>query len=159
MRSLSFHLLVATLAATAIVGAALFALAPRGGALPYAKATFTPDDAERAFATEGVALVVRSRSVVMTTLANQGDVLEVDAFADHRTVERSGFQDVTIANGRRVPFAHDCSSSVPAERWHGNVRTLVDCSRAGASASVWLRRVERALNRLQPVSARRSSMR
>ncbi len=148
MRSLSFHLLVATLAATAIVGAALFALAPRGGGLPYTKATFTADDAKRAFASEGVTLVVRSRSIVMTTLGNPGDVLEVDAFADRRTVERSGFHDVTIANGRRVPFARDCSTSVPAERWHGNVRVLVDCARARAAGSGWLLRVERALSRL-----------
>ena len=148
MRNLSFHLLVATLATTAIVGVALFALAPRGGGLPFAKATFTADGARRAFASEGVVLVVRSRSVVMTTLGNQGDVLEVDAFADRRTVERSGFHDVTIANDRRVPFARDCSSSVPAERWRGNVRVLVDCARAGAAASTWLLRIERALNRL-----------
>ena len=148
MRTLSFHLLVATLAATAIVGAALLALAPRGGGLPYAKATFTPDDAKRAFASEGVTLVVRSRSVVMTALGSSGDVLEVDVFADRQSVERSGFHDVTIANDRRVPFARDCSSSVPAERWGGNVRTLVYCARARSAGSGWLLRVERALNRL-----------
>jgi hypothetical protein len=148
VRSLSFHLLVATLAATAIVGAALFALAPRGGGLPYVKATFTPGDAKRAFASEGVTLVVRSRSVVMTTLGNPGDVLEVDVFADRQIVERSGFHDVTIANGRRVPFARDCSSSVPAERWRENIRVLVDCARARSAGPGWLLRVERALNRL-----------
>ena len=148
MRSLSFHLLVATLAATAIVGAALFALVPRGGGLPYVEATFTRDDAKRAFASEGVTLVVRSRSVVMTTLGNAGDVLEVDAFADRRTVERSGFHDVTIANGRRVPFARNCSTSVRAERWRGNIRVLVDCARARTAGPGWLLRVERALSRL-----------
>jgi len=148
VRSLSFHLLVATLAATAIVGAALFALAPRGGGLPYVKATFTPGDAKRAFASEAVTLVVRSRSVVMTTLGNPADVLEVDVFADRQIVERSGFHDVTIANGRRVPFARDCSSSVPAERWHGNIRVLVDCAQARSAGSGWLLRVERVLNRL-----------
>jgi hypothetical protein len=139
--------LVALLAATAIVGAALFALAPHGG-LPYTKASFTAADAKHAFGTEGVELAVRSRSVVMTTLGNPGDVLEVDAFADRPTVERSGFRDVTVSDGRRVPFARDCSSSVPAERWRGNIRVLVDCTRAGSAGPGWLLRVERALNRL-----------
>ena len=147
MRTLSFHVLVALLAATAIVGAALLALAPHSG-LSYTKASFTAADAKHAFGAEGVELSVRSRSVVMTTLGNPGDVLEVDAFADRRTVERSGFHDVTVSHGRRVPFARDCSSSVPAERWHGNVRVLVDCARARAAGAAWLRRVERALARL-----------
>lgn len=140
-------MLVALLAATAIVGAALLALAPHGG-LPYTKASYTADDAKHAFAAEGVVLSVRARSVVMTTLGNPGDMLEVDAFADRRTVERSGFHDVTVSNGRRVPFARDCASSVPAERWRGNVRVLVDCARARAAGSTWLLRVERALGRL-----------
>jgi hypothetical protein len=147
VRTLSFHVLVALLAATAIVGAALLALAPHGG-LPYTKASFTAADATHAFAAEGVVLSVRSRSVVMTTLGDPRDVLEVDAFADRRTVERTGFHDVTVSRGRRAPFARDCSSSVPAERWRGNVRVLVDCARAGATAPGWLQRVERALDRL-----------
>ena len=147
MRTLSFHVLVAALVATTLVGVALVALAPRGG-LPYSKASFTAADAKRGFAGEGIDLSVRSRSVLMTTLGNRGDVLEVDAFGDRNAVERSGFRDVTVANGRRVPFARDCSSPVPAERWRGNIRVLVDCARAGAAAPVWLSRVERALNRL-----------
>jgi hypothetical protein len=148
VRTLSFHVLVALLAATAIVGAALLALAPRGGGLPYTQASFTAADARHAFGAEGVELSVRSRSVVMTTLGNPGDVLEVDAFADRRTVERSGFHDVTVSDGRRVPFARDCSSSVPAERWRGNIRVLVDCARARSAGPGWLLRVERALSRL-----------
>ena len=147
MRTLSFHVLVAALVATTLVGVALVALAPRGG-LPYTKASFDAADARRAFAGEKIELSVRSRSVLMTTLGNRGDVLEVDAFGDRNAVERSGFRDVTVANGRRVPFARDCSSPVPAERWRGNIRVLVDCARAGAAAPVWLSRVERALNRL-----------
>jgi len=139
--------LVAALVATTLVGVALVALAPRGG-LPYTKASFDAADARRAFAGEKIELSVRSRSVLMTTLGNRGDVLEVDAFGDRNAVERSGFRDVTVANGRRVPFARDCSSPVPAERWRGNIRVLVDCARAGAAAPVWLSRVERALNRL-----------
>jgi hypothetical protein len=147
VRTVSFHLLVAALAATMLVGATLVALAPRGG-LPYAKASFSAGDAKRAFEAERIDLSVRSRSVLMTTLGNSGDVLEVDAFGDRKAVERSGFHDVTVANGRQVPFARDCSSSVPAERWRGNIRVLVDCARAGAVAPEWLKRVERALNRL-----------
>jgi hypothetical protein len=147
VRTLSFNLLVAALAATTLVGVTLFALAPRTG-LPYAKASFTAGDATRAFAAERIELSVRSRSVLMTTLGNRGDVLEVDAFGDRKAVKRSGFHDVTVANGRQVPFARDCSSSVPAERWRGNIRVLVDCRRAGATAPGWLQRVERALNRL-----------
>jgi len=147
VRTLSFHVLVAALVATTLVGVALVALAPRGG-LPYTKASFDAADARRAFAGEKIELSVRSRSVLMTTLGNRGDVLEVDAFGDRNAVERSGFRDVTVANGRRVPFARDCSSPVPAERWRGNIRVLVDCARAGAAAPVWLSRVERALNRL-----------
>jgi hypothetical protein len=45
VRTVSFHLLVAALAATMLVGATLVALAPRGG-LPYAKASFSAGDAE-----------------------------------------------------------------------------------------------------------------
>ena len=145
MRTLSFNLLVAALAATTLVGATLFALAPRGG-LPYATASYTARDAKRAFESERIELVVRSRSVLMTTLGNRGDVLEVDAFGDRKAVERSGFHDVTVANGRQVPFARDCSSSVPAERWRGNIRVLVDGVRAGAGGGGWLLGVERALN-------------
>jgi hypothetical protein len=147
VRTISFHLLVAALAATSLIGLALVALAPRGG-LPYANASLTVRDATGAFAGEGVRLSVRSRSIVMTTLGNRGGVLEVDVFGDRGAVERSGFRDVTVSNGRRVPFARDCPSSVPAERWHGNIRVLVDCGRAGAGGEAWLRRVDRALGRL-----------
>jgi hypothetical protein len=138
--------LVSALAATTLVGVALVMLAPQG-ALPYSKASFTAADVKRAFAREGIDLSVRSRSVLMTTLGNPGDILEVDVFGDRKAVERSGFHDVTIANGRPVPFARDCSSSVPAERWHGNIRVLVDCTRARTAGQAWLLRVERAFNR------------
>jgi hypothetical protein len=123
--------------------------APPDHGLPYSKATFTATAARRAFAASGIALSARSRTAAVTTLGNRGDVLEVDAFGDRHEVERSGFYDYTVAHGRRVHFARSCSPGGPnAERWRGNVRVIVDCMKAGAAAPRWLRRVDRALERL-----------
>ena len=123
--------------------------APPDHGLPYSTATFTAAAARRAFAASGIALSARSRTPTVTTLGNHGDVLEVDAFGDRRAVERSGFYDYTVAQGRYVHFARSCSPGGPnAERWHGNVRVIVDCTKAGDAAPRWLRRVDRALERL-----------
>jgi hypothetical protein len=123
--------------------------APPDHGLPYSKATFTAAAARRAFAAAGIPLSARSRTATVTTLGSRGDVLEVDALADRREVERSGFYDYTVAHGRYVHFARSCSPGGPnAERWHGNVRVIVDCAKAGNAAPRWLRRVDRALERL-----------
>ncbi len=148
---------VAVVAAALAATAAAFAFArpeyhrtvsepPADHGLPYTRATYTAADARRAFAAVGVELGQRSRSAIVTTLGSAGDVLEVDAFADRERVERAGFWDYLVVDGRYVHFARDCRSSIPdAERWRGNVRVVVSCMRAGGQADAWLRRAERAL--------------
>ena len=151
---------VAVVAAVLAATAGLFAFArpeyrravlppPADHGLPYTRAAYTAAGARRAFAAVGVRLGPRSRSATVTTLGNAGDVLEVDVFAGREQVERAGFWDYLVVDGRYVHFARDCRSSVPdAERWRGNVRAIVPCAKAGAQADAWLRRVERALARL-----------
>ncbi len=125
---------------------------PRDHGLPYTQVSFKAADARRAFAAVGITLGPRSRMTGVTTLGNRNDILEVDAFGDRARVERSGFYDYTTAGlgaaAHYVHFARDCSHEGAAERWHGNVRVMVDCARAGSAAPRWLRLVNRALARL-----------
>jgi hypothetical protein len=122
---------------------------PPDHGLPYSVASYAAADARRAFAAEGIKLSPRSQSTIVTTLGNQGDILEVDTFADRAKVEKAGFWDYTVANGHYVHFPPACAADAPsAERWHGNVRVIVDCPAAGTFSSAWLRRAERALARL-----------
>jgi hypothetical protein len=161
---LRFHLL--TLAALAVVLALVVswfgfvrpvhvhdAMAePPDSGLSYTKAAFTSSDAKRAFSAEGIPLSFRSRTTGIVTLGNRGDLLEVDAFGPRAQVERAGFSDYTTAGlgaaVRYVRFPRTCSHGGVAERWHANVRVMVDCAKAGTAAPRWLQRVERALARL-----------
>ena len=123
--------------------------APPDNDLPFTQATYTAADARRAFAAEGIRLTLRSRVPDLVTLGNRGDVLEVDAFGDPELVKRSGLFDYTLINGRYAHFPRTCGQGSPdAERWHGNVRVIVSCPAAGAAASEWLARVDRALAHL-----------
>ena len=122
---------------------------PPDNDLPYTDGSYSPREARRAFAAEGIRLTPRSRSATVTTLGNRGDVLEVDTFGDPDQVKRSGFYDDTVIDGHYARFPRTCGQGSPtAARWHGNVRVIVSCPAAGTAASAWLRRVERALARL-----------
>jgi len=115
--------------------------------LPYTSVSYSRADAVVAFAAVGVRLTPRSKSVVITTLGNRGDALEVDIFGDARQVKASGFYDYLPLNGRYVHFPRTCGTAIgDAERWKGNVRVIVDCTAAAPAA--WLRRAQRALARL-----------
>jgi hypothetical protein len=154
------HLLAfAALGAALPIAAAVFLLGsvparnalagPPDHGLPYREASFTAADARRAFAAEGFRLTPRSRTTTSTTLGNHGDVLEVDAFAARAQVERAGFYDYIVEGGKYVHFPRDCTPGhIDAERWHGNIRVIVNCPKAGNEASAWLLRVDRALARL-----------
>jgi hypothetical protein len=127
--------------------------APHDHGLPYTKASLTAADARRAFAAEGVRLTFRSHVAAMATLGDRRDVLEVDAFGDRKAVERTGFSDYTVvglgAAAHYAHFPHSCGGgALAAERWHGNIRAIVSCPKAGKAASRWLERVDRALARL-----------
>src|SRR4051794_5877287 len=156
----SHPLVVGLVAATAGAMVAVFMLArpsyepetapaPPDNDLPYTAVKYDVADALRAFAVQDIALVVRSRAATTTTLGNADDLLEVDVFGDPEEVKASGFYDYTVENGRYVPFAKTCSPGTStAERWHGNVRVIVNCSAAGAAAGRWLRQVNQAFARL-----------
>jgi hypothetical protein len=126
---------------------------PPDHGLPYTNASFTGFDARRAFAAEGIRLVLKSRSAAVTTLGSPRDVLEVNAFGDRGRVERSGFYDYTVAgrgdSAHYVRFPRSCTGdAVDAERWRGNIRVIVSCAKARPAAPRWLERVSRALARL-----------
>jgi hypothetical protein len=126
---------------------------PPDSGLAYTKARFTAADARRAFATQEIRLTVKSRMTGVTTLGDLGAVLEVDALADRKTVERTGFSDYTVvglgASAHYARFARTCAGgALTAERWRGNIRVIVSCAKAGSGAPRLLERVGRALARL-----------
>jgi hypothetical protein len=122
---------------------------PPDHGLQYTRVSYTIADARDVFAAEGIRLTPRSHSKTITTYGNSGDVLEVDSFGKRDQVEQSGFWDYLLIDGRYAHFPRNCSSGAPdAERWHGNIRVIVSCTRAGTPSPSWLRRVDRALARL-----------
>jgi hypothetical protein len=129
---------------------------PPDHGLSYTTVSYSPADARRAFATEGITLTPRSHGPTMTTFGNKGDILEVDAFGERAKVEASGFWDYTQdGTGHLVHFPHDCASGTPgvagsydAELWHGNIRVIVNCDTAGTAGAAWLQSARRALARL-----------
>lgn len=122
---------------------------PPNNDLPYTVVSYTSADARRAFAAEGINLSPRAKSPTTTTLGNRGDILEVDVFGDPEKVKQTGFYDYTIVNDHYAHFPRDCSSGgLDAELWQGNVRVIVNCSAAGSSSRLWLRRAERAIAHL-----------
>jgi hypothetical protein len=94
--------------------------------------------------------VPKSSASWVTTIGTPDDVLEVDAFGKPARVERFGAPDyITDSAGRYVHIPRDCTSGLPtAERWRGNIRVVISCTKAGSSAGTWLSRVEHVLARL-----------
>ena len=133
-----------------------YVMPPPPGGLPYTKVTYTAADARRAFAAAGIALVRNTNGPLPAHAApivdfNTKDlVVEVDAFGDPARVTASGFSDfTTFSNGRWVRTPPTCATGATnAERWLGNIRAIVSCTRAGGSAASVLRRVSLALARL-----------
>jgi hypothetical protein len=134
-----------------------FALPPQPHTpLPYTKATYSARDAERAFRAADIKLVRHTHEPVpvgnppIIDLSNSGNIVEVDVFGDPQRVAASGFSDYFIvAHGHWLKAPKTCSRGAKAaERWSGNVRAIVDCTAAGASAPAWVVRVDRALAKL-----------
>jgi len=121
--------------------------------LPYTRATYSANDAERAFQAADIKLVLHTHEPVavgnppIIDLSNSGNIVEVDVFGDPRRVAASGFSDYFIvSHGHWVKAPKTCSRSAKAaEQWSGNIRAIVDCKMAGASAPAWVARVDRAL--------------
>ena len=116
-------------------------------ALPYTHATYSARDAERVFRSVDIKLVRRTRGPLpvgdppIIDLSNGANIVEVDVFGDPQRVPGSGFSDSVIPKS--------CTNGAKAaERWSGNVRAIVDCTAAGASAPAWAARVDRALAKL-----------
>jgi len=124
--------------------------------LPYTRATHSARDAERAFRAADIELVRHPHGRVATGdrpiigLSTSGNIVEVDVFGDPRRVAASGFSDYfLVAHGHWLRSPKTCSRGAKvAERWSGNVRAIVDCRAAGASAEAWVVRVDRALAKL-----------
>lgn len=111
---------------------------------PYNTVSYRPNDARRVFAHEGVALTVRSHGRMGTTLGNHRDVLEVDVFGDPVALKNAGLHDLVLGP--------NCTGSRRlAERWHGNVRVIVNCAIA-SHGQRWVNRVQRARSRLSAAS-------
>jgi hypothetical protein len=125
---------------------------PPGAGLPYTHVTFTARDAQRAFADVGMTLVrhENGRTPPIADMSTKDDVVSVDTFGDARKVAASGFSDYLVfANGHWAHAPRTCvPGAVDAERWRGNVRVIVRCTRAGSDASHLLRLAARALARL-----------
>lgn len=121
---------------------------PPSDGLSYTKVTFTRADAMHAFAAQGIHLLGGHAQPGMTDAHSRDLVVEVTVFGDRKTVDASGFSDYyTFANGRWSLAPKSCVAGAKnAERWRGNVRVIVSCTRGASSA--WLRRAELALGRL-----------
>lgn len=118
--------------------------------LPYTLVSYSTADAVSAFSAVGVRLTPRSKSAAGTTLGSRGDVLEVDVFGFPQRVKAAGFHDYLMLSGHYVRFPRTCGTALPAaERWKGNLRVVVDCTKAVGASAGWLRRAERALSRLK----------
>jgi hypothetical protein len=118
--------------------------------LPYSAVRYSAQDSKRAFARTGIRLVPKSSASRVTTLGTSGDLLEVDAFGEPARVERFGTPDyITDSAGNYVHIPRKCTSGLPtAERWRGNIRVVISCTKAGSSAGAWLSRVDHALAHL-----------
>jgi hypothetical protein len=122
--------------------------------LPYTGVTYTAADASRAFAAAGIktrAVGPRAtRSYPMTELSNKGLIVAVTVFGDPALVKDSGYSPYyTFVDGHWVHAPRTCSAGAAnAERWRGNIRVIVSCTRAVSASSTWLRRAALALARL-----------
>jgi hypothetical protein len=154
---------VAVIAAAVAVVAGVFVFAlpsphpyvmppPPDAGLPYTTVSYSAADAQRAFAAVGIKLLLhtRERHALITDLSTKDLIVEADAFADPKKVAASGFSNYyTVVDGHWVHAPRTCAHGARnAERWRGNLRVIVSCSRAGSTSSRWLRRVDLALARL-----------
>jgi hypothetical protein len=125
--------------------------------LPYSKVTYNATDAQRAFRTADITLVRHTHEPVpvgeppIVDLGSRRGTVEVDVFGNPQRVAASGFSDYFIMkNGHWLKAPKTCSPGAQAaEQWRGNLRVIVSCTKAGASASTWLASVDRALARLR----------
>jgi hypothetical protein len=111
--------------------------------LPYTAVRYGASDARRAFAAQGVAPVMRSRSAhsKITGLGNARDVLEVTVFGNAEAVRASGFRD--------LEHGTDCTvEGHLALHWHGNVRAILNCDLV-RDDTAWIARMDRALEALR----------
>lgn len=123
---------------------------PPGDGLSYTKVTYTRADAVRAFASQGIHLVLGATQPGMKG-ANSADLaVEVTAFGDRKTVDASGFSDYyTFSNGQWSLAPKSCVAGAKnAELWRGNVRDIVSCTLTGGASSAQLRLASLALSRL-----------
>jgi len=127
-----------------------FAQQPPPFFLPYTSVTYSLADARKAFAPAGIRFATTSHQQGVQSLSTGGYVLEVDVFGDPQKVKDSGFDPYhALVQGHWVAAPRTCGSGFPAaERWRGNVRVVVSCTRAGSASNTWLRRAAVALDRL-----------
>jgi hypothetical protein len=127
---------------------------PPDAGLPYTHVSYSAADAKRAFAAVGIEIENHgpraTRSYPMTTLNTKDFTVEVTAFRDAQQVKDSGYSAYyTFVDGHWVHAPRTCSPGARnAERWRGNIRVIVSCSRAGSASSTLLRRAGIALGRL-----------
>jgi hypothetical protein len=115
---------------------------PPGDGLTYTAVVYTRADASRAFAARGIRLLPGARTPGIADLHSPDGTIEVSVFGDRKTVDASGFSDYyTFADGRWERAPRQCGDGARnAERWHANVRLIVDCR-----AAAQLPRAARAL--------------
>ena len=129
---------------------------PPGVGISYTKVVFDAADARRAFAAVGIDLRRRThgpqpaKAAPIIDLSTANLMVDVDAFGDPAKVAASGFSDyITFSHGHWVRMPANCTGGATvAERWHANIRVIVNCSLAGHDAPAWLSRVNRALAHL-----------
>jgi hypothetical protein len=164
MRLVRGHLvLVAVIGAAVVAAAGVFTFARPAyhpdvmptppNDLPYTVVTYTAADARRAFAAAGIKLKTHrpaTRSNPMTDLSSKNLTVEVTAFGDSQQVKDSGYSAYyTFLGGHWVHAPRTCGAGATnAERWRGNIRVIISCTRAGSDSSTWLRRAGLALGEL-----------
>lgn len=130
---------------------------PPNDGLSYTKVTYSAKDVKHAFAVSGIKLLGApanaprpAHPAPMVDFHDQDIVVEATVFGNRKAVDASGFSDYnTFVNGRWSLAPKTCvADATNAERWRGNVRVIVSCTRAGGASDEWLRRVTLALSRL-----------
>jgi hypothetical protein len=165
VRSHALAVAIVAVAVLAVVGVFTFARPkphpyvippPPNAPLPYTRVVYSAGQARRAFRAAGIKLVLHTHEPVpvgaapILDLSNSGNIVVVDVFGDPQQVAASGFSDYfNFAHGHWLKAPATCSPGANgAEQWRANVRVIVSCSNAGASAPLWLARAERALANL-----------
>jgi hypothetical protein len=130
---------------------------PPNDGLSYTRVVYHPAQAQRAFARAGLRLERASqqptspegawRLTGMADFHNDDLGLEATVFGPRKLVDRQGFANYyTFVDGKYVPAPRSCGNGARnAERWHENVRVIVQCDTPGAMRT--LQRAMRALRR------------